>query len=125
MTGLNVSLDPESVKELITGAIFEQIGQEGRDALVRQALTALTMAEKDRYGQPMPTPLQIAFTNAVTAAAHKVVMETLRDDPAIEVAIADLLGPLRQAAIDRQWDGLPEALGSAFAAWIAKKEERY
>lgn len=119
----DIKLDPSAVQDLIHGAILNAISTDARDALIESALKHLMTPQRSYAGQ-QATPLAEAFTQAVRSAAQKVVMESVRDDERVQAKIRELVSPTIAAICDGNYDGLPEAIGAAFASWLSDQKRR-
>lgn len=123
---MDIKLDPDSVKVLVQSAILEQMGEEKREALLKDAIgNLLVVPAKTSYGTPTTTPLEDAFSSAVQMAARTVVMETVRNSPEVQEAINSILSPIIAEWANDNYDGLPEALGVAIGEWIKSKDRYY
>ena len=121
---MDLKLDPEAVQSIASAAIFDHLDQEARDSIIKQAVQHLLTPEKDRnsYGVGK-TPLQRAFDQAISQAAHKVVREQIENDPAVQEKILEMLGPLLNSAMEAEAKELDTTLadkiGSALGSWLA------
>lgn len=129
---MDLKLDPEAVQSIASAAIFEHLGQEARDSIVKQAVEHLLTPEKSRSGYGYgagETPIQKAFDQAITAVAYKVVKEQIENDPAVQERILEILGPLLVSATEAEakegFDAmLADRLGSALGSWLADVARR-
>lgn len=127
---MDLKLDPEAVQSIASAAIFEHLGQEARDSIVKQAVEHLLTPEKSRTGYGTgKTPIQNAFDQAITTVAYKVVKEQIENDPDVQERILEILGPLLVSATEAEakegFDAmLADRLGSALGSWLADVARR-
>lgn len=123
---MEIKINSEAAASIASAAIFDSLSQEARESVIQQAIQYLLTPEKDRnrysHGK---TPLQTAFEQALTVAAHKAVAERVESDPEIKAEIDKLLGPLTVQAIkassENYRDELAEHVGVAVGRWLADK----
>jgi hypothetical protein len=123
----SIQLDPEAVAGIATAAIFDSLSHESRESIVKQAVEHLLTPEKSRtstYGSVSKTPLQLAFDQAISQVAFKVVKEKIESDPRIQEKIEELLGPLLLGALAAESsqfdDELSGKIGEVLGMWIAE-----
>lgn len=122
---MEITFDAEAAATIASAAIFDHMTQETRDHVIKQAVQALLTPETDArgYSQNKKTPLQIAFEQAIRDAAFKAVREKIQNDPKLEAAILELLGPLLKAGIEGEakeyGSSLANALGDALGVWLS------
>jgi hypothetical protein len=76
----NITIDSDAVRDIVAKGIVQALGEEQRDAVLRQAVEHLIAVPKSSYGSPGKSPLQEAFDRAVTGAANTIVREMLNED---------------------------------------------
>lgn len=124
MAGGTISLDSEALAVVASKAIFDQLPDEQREKILKQAVTfLLTPDTRNRsYGVPGTTPLQDAFNTAIREAAFKAVREQVENDPDLNDAIRKLLGPLIDGALKGEAEHynntLADKLGEAIGSWL-------
>lgn len=123
---MKVELDGSAVAEIASNAIFQSMSEDARESVLKQAVQILLTPEKDHrnhaYGK---TPLQLAFEQALHAAAYKAVQEKIAEDPEVRAKIDELLGPLILGAVKEESstynDSLATAIGAAVGNWLAAR----
>lgn len=91
---MELNIDEAAVREVVSAAILEQLGNEGRGKLIQAALEyLLTPPKKDQYSRvEYPSPLQAAFNDAAAKAARQIVMETVATDPTFVAKVKEKVG---------------------------------
>lgn len=126
MTGTQLNLDPETVRSIAAAAIFDQMNEETRENVLKQAVEFLLTPKKgDRFTYDVgKTPLQSAFDQALAQVAREVVQEKIGNDPRVKAKIEELLGPIVMGAVEGEAAnheyGLSEQIGKAVGNWIAE-----
>lgn len=90
---MDVKLDANSVRELVSEALLRQLDEQKRDELLKGAIAHLITPVKGQglYGRDEPSPLARAFNGAVEHAAQSIVRETLANDEAFKAQIRGLI----------------------------------
>lgn len=80
---MEIKLDKDAVAEVVKSAILDRLGTEGQEKLIQAALEyLLTAPPRDQYEwSQTPSPLQIAFNEAVAQAARKIVADEIATQP--------------------------------------------
>ena len=123
---MEIKIDTESMAQIASKAIFDELSQEQRDKVLLQAVQALLIPETNRNSFHVgKTPMQVAFDQAIQQAAQKAVQERIANSPEIRAKIDELLGPILlkglEASAEHYDYGLSEAIGSAVGNWLAQK----
>jgi len=118
----SINIPEDAVRSIVSKAIMENLPQETKDDVIRQAVTSLITPPRDTYGRPSETPLQAAFSQAVHRAVHQIATEMVEQNPQVRQRIADLLGELTAALIrqDDEWTlrtKIAEAVTTAVINW--------
>ena len=125
---MEIKFDAEAAATIASAAIFDSMSQDARDGVIRSAVQFLLTPEEQRYGGRGSTPLQDAFNEAIQQAAFKAVQEKIANDPVVTQSIADILGPMINAALVAEselWNsGLANAIGSALGSWLAEQARK-
>lgn len=123
---MELKLNSEAAAAVASAAIMQSLTEEYKEQVLSQAVQYLLSPPKGntpsfRDGK---TPLQEAFEQALTVAAHKAVADRIANDPQLNRAINDLLSPLITAALDEEaknWDTtLASKLGQAIGDYLAQ-----
>lgn len=119
----NLKLDPDSLAHIVQKAVLDSITPEARDQLLTDAIKSLLTIPKDdrptyQRHTPLQSPLQDAFETAVHFAARKIVNDAIENDPKVQAAIRAVVHPLVADLCEGNYQGLPEAIGSAFGKWL-------
>lgn len=126
---MEIKLDAEAAASIASAAIFDSLSQDARDSVIKTAIEFLLTPEKNRnnYGAG-ETPLQQAFNNAIREVAFRIVKEKIENDPQVEEAILDLLGPLLTSAMKVEGENyeskLADAIGQALGVWLSNQARR-
>lgn len=87
---MNISLDSEQLKSLVSEAIFKSLDEEKRNALVQGAIAHLLTPASTGYGRAK-SPIEDAFMYGVQAVATRIATEILENDEKVKEKIRDLL----------------------------------
>ncbi len=114
---MEVKLDDESVKAIVTAAIMKQL--DDPEKLVADAVKYLisTKTVGTGYNKTETQPIQEAFHNAIERHATQVIQESLRENEALNAAIRKIATDALTEIFEH--DGI--TLASAVAAAIGKK----
>lgn len=122
---MELKLDSEAMGKLASKAIFDEMSEETRNNILKEAVKHLLTPKLERghgYGK---TPLMLAFERGLEIAAFQAVQERIASDPQVKSAIQDMLGIVINAALDAEaanYDTtLANAIGSALANWLHEK----
>ena len=74
-----ISFNEEQLAQVIQTAIFEHMGQAGRDDLVKEAIAYLTTPQKTHLSDNKETPLMIAFYHAARAIMEEIIQEEIKN----------------------------------------------
>lgn len=87
---IQIKLDGDGVKSFAAAAILQQLGKDGGEAVLNQAIQAiLTVPKKANHWGPDPeAPIQTAFNQAVREATFSVAREVVAERPEFRAAIA-------------------------------------
>jgi hypothetical protein len=101
MTGMNLNLDEAAIASVLSQAILEGIGEQGRDNLIAQAVTHIMKTPRDRYGVPngQETPLQVAFSSAIHSYVNKAVQDVVDNSEELRNAVDQALGPIISGSV--------------------------
>lgn len=119
-----ITISADSVQAIVTKALFEEIGAEGRDTLIRQALSYLLTTPKNTgYGRTEESPLQYALNRAVEASANIVAREVVEAHPEVREHLRKMLGDvivamLEDTSYSAANEGLAKAIVDAVRTWL-------
>lgn len=91
----NIQIDTEAIQTIAQKAILEGLGQDQRDLIIQQAVEGLLARPKNQNswrGDHDPSPLQIAFNNAVSSVAMQIAREVVAEDERVKERIRELMG---------------------------------
>jgi len=89
---MQITLDQDQMKTLVSEALLATIDQQKRDTLIKDAITHLLTPQKSSYSSSPPvSPLQEAFRAAVYACAQTFAREELGKDDNFRARIRALL----------------------------------
>lgn len=123
-------MDPDAWAAIASAAIFDQMSEEARADVLKQAVTSLLtpVEESNAFGRKKKTPLQKAFEDAINQAAYKAVHDKVANDVQVRTGINALLGPLingaLQAEAENYNDDLAKAIGEAVGTWLAAQARK-
>lgn len=133
MTDLQIKMDDDAMKAVVSRAILDQLDSAKRDQILEQAVTTLLTARKDPTGWSAKetTPLQQAFDQAVRSVAMDAVTETLNANPQFKERIRSLVADALAAVMDESdqsdlREKLGAAIGTSVTWWLhEQKGNRY
>jgi len=96
---LNISIDPNQIKELVSEAILAQLSSDQRTSIIGQAVKSLVTETRGDYGRTIPSPLSVAFSNAVAQSAQKIAAELVEEDPEFKEAVRNAVKDAMSAAM--------------------------
>lgn len=115
MTTSSITIDSEAVRAIVSKAIVDQLGEDQRQAVIAQAVEALLDEPKDHYGKTItPSPLALAFKDAVRQIAHDVVREYLAEDR-VNQQVREQIVTKVKAMLDGEGGWLYSSIGFAVA----------
>jgi hypothetical protein len=122
---MEIKLDSEAAASIASAAIFESLSQQAREDVVKQAIASLLVPKTERGYGSGKTPLQLAFENAISNAAYRVVDDKIKNDPDVTAHIEELLGPLINSAIKAEAEdysrSIADVVGQALGTWLYEK----
>jgi hypothetical protein len=111
------------MNELVKEAMFQALGAETREKLIKEALTALVTPKRNSYSSDLRSPLQEAFEEQVRQSAHAHVKEFMTgaslEAVQIRAQINDLVTKGWQRAMansDHLVDKIADAIAVAFTS---------
>jgi hypothetical protein len=72
-----IEFNEEQISQAIQAAILKQIGEEGRDTIIKQAIVYLTTPKTSHHSDHKETPLMNAFFQAAHIIMEKIVQEEI------------------------------------------------
>lgn len=88
---MDIKLDPETLKDVVSAAILKSLDDTKRDALIESAIKYLLTPQGGSAYNKAESPLQMAFNNAVHGVAIQIAKETLEKDATVNANIQALL----------------------------------
>lgn len=119
----NFSLDADAIKEIIRASIIQAIDADARERLISEAIQFLMTPQKKYAGAPNVAPITEVFNQAVHNATRDIIFEEFRENPEVKKAISDVVHPMVVKLCEGNYDGLPDAIGTAFAGWLAERKQ--
>lgn len=120
---MDVRLDDDAMKAIITKSILDSLTPERREALIAEAIKALLGAETGS-GYNRATRLQAAFNSAVEDVAREVARGELSKDEKIKSKIREMfLAAWEARTTGDNYDNLVDKIGQAIERAITN--ERY
>lgn len=115
--GLNITLDSEAIRKMVTESVLAQIEPQQQKAIIESAVQQMLTPPVNGYsGRKELSPLQQAFNTAVNNYCHDIARTWLAQPEVQEklrTAAVDALGKL----LETNWS-LSGELGSAIAKAI-------
>lgn len=119
-----LNLDPDSIKEIVRGAIMQSLDAKAQERLIAGALDYLLTESPQRIpGRPSRAPIENIFNDAVAKAARDIVFDAFANDPRVQDAIKEIVHPMVQRLCDGNYEGLPETIGDAFGQWLQSQKQ--
>jgi hypothetical protein len=118
---MDIKIDKDALREIVSAAILEKMSQEQRDLLIQQALASLLQAPPDSYGKKQPTKMEDLFREATYGAARDIVKEILASDTALKEKLAVACRDALTRALNN--DELVTSIASLFSQIFAKAAE--
>jgi hypothetical protein len=110
---MDVRLDDEAMKAIITKSIMDSLTPERREALIAEAIKGLLNAETGS-GYNRRTKLQEAFDWAVQTVARDVAMSELAKDEGIKTKIREMfMAGWEKATTGEAGEKMAEKIGYA------------
>ena len=78
---MELKLDSENLKVVVTAAIVESLGEDGKNELISSAIAHLLEDHKNHGRVTGKTVLQWRFDEAVAHAAQEIATELLKQEP--------------------------------------------
>lgn len=108
---MNITIDTPQMRELISEAILSSLDTAKRDELMRGAIWYLLNKSPEYYGG-RKTPMQAMFESAVTHVANDIILEHVKSDTGLVVALKSLIEEATAKAVGEKRDVLVEKLTS-------------
>lgn len=118
---MNLNLNDEQLKTVISAAILQTLSEERRGELLTEALKHLLTPERKGYGQPEISPLQSAFNYQLTCVARDIAGEMLRE-PEVQARLRSLIVEAVEAAFSTNRQRVIERVSDAVADVLAGKD---
>jgi len=121
---MELKITDNDLKNALSEVILVQIGQDGRDLLIKEALRGLLEKRSAQYGQKSTSVVEEAFGAACSRLAFEVIDKLVANDPQVRAQIEDFAREAiaeTMAGADRS--KIIDAFNSAFAKAISG--ERY
>lgn len=122
---MELKLNEEKIKELLSGAILKELGENQRDVLIAQSISYLLSEQKrgEGYYAEKFIPLHEAFNKAVKCVANKVVLEYVENNEEIKQKIKDLFAEGAEQLFTKHREKILEAMAEAFARGFKDADE--
>jgi predicted NAD-dependent protein-ADP-ribosyltransferase YbiA (DUF1768 family) len=123
---VEIKLDAAQIQGFVEQAIMAQIGEEQRNAVIAQAVTALLTPRESILGyRKTATPLQDAFDNAVRMVAFKAAQDLIENESEARAQILKMVSTPIAEICKGEYDGLAdrigEAVGQAVTEWLRNR----
>ncbi len=88
---MNISISDEQMSTIVSKAIFESLSAEDRDKLIQGAIASLLIPERGGVYGSKKSPLESAFLNAASIAAHGLAIQELEGDTVFQLRLKELI----------------------------------
>lgn len=118
---MSINIDKATMEALVAKLIFEELPQQKRDDLIKEAIAKILEPPPDYTGYgPRVTILQQSFESAVTQMTHTVVREEVQNNPEVKAAIQKAT----RSIVDKlaEDNSVHEAIAGAIVSVLQKKD---
>ena len=125
MSEFKLDMSGSALQSALSEAIIQQLGDEGRKALIADALEYLTKQPgKPKYGQePVPSPVMSSFRDVSWKMCREVVADLFKNDPEIKEKIEGLVRKALELALAKDNDALAATLADAIHSKLFRQED--
>lgn len=88
---MEIKMDPEMLKDVVSAAILKSLDDTKRDALIESAIKYLLTPQGGGVYSKSESPLQRAFNTAVHQVAIQIAKDTFEKDESVKTKIQALL----------------------------------
>lgn len=117
---LKINIPADAIADVVHQAIFDQIGPQGRDALIAEALKQLTHCEphsSNPYARR--SLLQQALERAVSGAAHEIARQIVDESPEVRAKVRELLAEVIERVFGQDDQAVHQTMVELLAEAIA------
>ena len=120
---MEITLDNDMLKSVVSEAILKSIDDQKRDALVQAAIRhLLTSAQPTSYNRNPSSPIQDAFEHGMRNVAVGVCRDILEKDESVREKLRGLVADAVTRLMDTNREKTVEKLADAIAAGMAYRE---
>lgn len=116
--------ESETIKTLVTDAMFKTLDQAKRDELIRAALASILKEDFSRLHGHTDSPLSQAFQDAANQVCREIVREKLEKDPEFVKQIRGVIDDAFENVLKKQRPKLVQSVTDALLEGF-KFKERY
>lgn len=113
---MNLSLNDDQLKTVISGAVLQAITPESRDKLLSEALSSLLKAGSSDYDKK--SPLQRAFDHAIADIAREMVTKQFSEDQAVRQKVGDLVAEAVTRVLDGDREKIVKKMSESLTNWL-------
>ena len=114
---LELGLEQEQLKGIVSEAILRSLDDQKRDALVQQALQYLLTPQESGYSYGRKkTPLEEAFEFAIRSVAGEVVSDHLEQDAQVKERLNGLVAEAFAKALENDRERITDRLADAITS---------
>lgn len=119
---MKIELDQETLKSVVSEAIFTSLTEQQRAAMIQAALSYLMTPAEDHRGYGAKTsPIQSAFNSALTGVANRIASEMLTADTTVQTHIKGLIEESVARMVSENRENTVNKIADAIAEGLTKK----
>lgn len=119
---MDLKLDPETLKDVVSAAILKSLDEGKRDALIEGAIKYLLTPQGGSGYHKAESPLQTAFNQAVHVVAIQIAKETLEKDATVSANIQALLTEAFTKVMGENREKTVSSIADAIVTGLTKRE---
>lgn len=112
-TPLRLEIKGDQIKAFVAEAIFHQMDETTRQALIKEALQHLMEKKKDHYGsRSNPSPVEEAYHRAVETVAMEMIKELVKTEfkDQVEVVVREAITKVFVESKDKMVEAMAESM---------------
>lgn len=117
---MDLKIEPEAMKAIITDALLRQLDAGARETLIRGAIAYLMTPIKSTWDSSNRTPMESAFNEATRDAARDIIREEMTK-PEVRAIVAEAVTKAFTKALQNE-DGMVEEMAKSIQSAIRFKE---
>lgn len=117
----DIKLDEAQIKALASAAIVQAISQQGRDAIICQAVDFLLTPKESSYSSRKVSPIQEAFTRALEQTAREVALEMIEKDERVRARLLEMLVAAHEQVLVAGRDNMVKKIAEAVERGLSER----